>query len=401
MLVTNTLKMIFKRVVVGLMLGIGVSLSSVGISAEQGHNPHQAVMVASTSEPSESPATAVLDLGAMSSIDALVETLSSHQLVYVGETHDRYDHHRNQLAIIRGLHKHHPDLVIGMEFFQQPYQIYLDQYIGGDIDETAFLRGTEYFKRWGYDYRLYQPILRFAREQGIRLIALNIPKEITRKISTGGISSLSDIEKTQIPDTLDRSNQTYMTRLKMVFGMHPPREGHTLDRFVETQLVWDEGMAERAAAYFHKQPKGHMVLLAGSGHLIYGQGIPDRLERRVSLKSAIVINGLYSGVDRDVGDYLLLSEEQKLKPTGLMGVLLDSSEGKVRVESFTEDSPAKAAGMKKDDQITHVAGKPMTSYNDIRIALLNHSAGDLIDVRVLRESLFRSDKNMQFEIKLH
>jgi len=39
-------------------------------------------------------------------------------------------------------------------------------------------------------------------------------------------------------------------------------------------------MAERAADYLQRNPKRRMVVLAGSGHLMYGQGIPKRLLRR-------------------------------------------------------------------------------------------------------------------------
>ena len=59
-----------------------------------------------------------------------------------------------------------------MEMFQRPFQKVLDDYIGGKIDEAEFLKGTEYFKRWGFDYQLYRPILLFARSEKIPVVAL-------------------------------------------------------------------------------------------------------------------------------------------------------------------------------------------------------------------------------------
>ena len=37
-------------------------------------------------------------------IAALVDEVADRRVVMVGEMHDRYDHHLNQLAVIRGLH---------------------------------------------------------------------------------------------------------------------------------------------------------------------------------------------------------------------------------------------------------------------------------------------------------
>ena len=61
-----------------------------------------------------------------------------------------------------------------MEMFQQPFQRYLDEYVAGSIDEQTMLRATEYYRRWRMDFRHYAPILRYAREHGLPVIALNV-----------------------------------------------------------------------------------------------------------------------------------------------------------------------------------------------------------------------------------
>ena len=38
------------------------------------------------------------------------------------------------------------------------------------IEEEYLLRETEYFERWRFDYRLYRPIFRFARQQELWLV---------------------------------------------------------------------------------------------------------------------------------------------------------------------------------------------------------------------------------------
>ena len=101
--------------------------------------------------------------------EALVEKLAEERVVMIGEVHDRYDHHLNQLELLCRLHERHPDLAIGLEYFQQPFQGPLDAYLDLRIDTPEMLAQTEYYDRWQFDYRLYGPILEFARRRGIPL----------------------------------------------------------------------------------------------------------------------------------------------------------------------------------------------------------------------------------------
>jgi uncharacterized iron-regulated protein len=108
-----------------------------------------------------------VDLDTTLSLERLTAQLATKRVVFVAETHYRYDHHLNQLEIIRRLHQLDPNLAIGVEYFQQPFQPQVDDYIAGRTTEKEFLRATEYYQGWGWDYRLYAPIFRFAREQRI------------------------------------------------------------------------------------------------------------------------------------------------------------------------------------------------------------------------------------------
>ncbi len=112
-------------------------------------------------------ASPVLDLSSFSTMEQIIPALADKRVVFIGEQHTRYDHHLAQLEVIRRLHALHPQLAIGMEMFQQPFQRYLDDYVAGSIDEQAMLRATEYYRRWRMDYRHYAPILRYAREHGL------------------------------------------------------------------------------------------------------------------------------------------------------------------------------------------------------------------------------------------
>src|SRR5260370_39855697 len=136
-----------------------------------------------------------IDLDTTLSLDRLAAQLATKRVVFVGETHDRYDHHLNQLEIVRRLHQLDPNLAIGVEYFQQPFQSQVDDYIAGRTTEEEFLRATEYYQAWGYDYRLYAPIFRFARELRIPVRALNVPTAWASAVAKAGVARLSGQEE--------------------------------------------------------------------------------------------------------------------------------------------------------------------------------------------------------------
>jgi uncharacterized iron-regulated protein len=347
--------------------------------------------------------TAVVDLKALSTMDQLIEKLASKRVIFVGETHDRYEDHLDQLAVIEGLHKKGRDIAIGMEMFQQPFQSYLDAYVKGEISEKELLRKTEYFDRWRFDYRLYRPILRFAREHRVPLVALNLEQEITGKVGKGGLGSLSPQERARIPSDIDRDDQDYRKRLEAVFQQHPRAEEKDFERFLEVQLLWDEGMAERAARYLREYPEKTLVVLAGTGHLEYGQGIPRRLLRRVPVESAILLDGKQRGLDPEIADFLLYPQPVPLPASGQLGVLLDmDSKGEgIAVKGFAESGGAEDAGMEEGDRILAVGEYPIASYSDIRIALLGRHPGEKLPVEVLRKHLFGHGERLTLEVQLH
>ena len=127
--------------------------------------------------------TTALDLSATTNLEGIRPVLANNRVVLVGEIHDRYDNHLMQLELIRRLHAVHPRLAIGMEMFQQPFQDILDDYIAGRVDEKQLLRDTEYYRRWRYDFRLYAPILEYARENQLPVVALYYDANVRRVIA--------------------------------------------------------------------------------------------------------------------------------------------------------------------------------------------------------------------------
>jgi uncharacterized iron-regulated protein len=252
--------------------------------------------------------------GQLTATADMVNQLQQADVVYLGETHDRAADHAAQLAIIQTLHDRTPNLAIGLEMFQRPYQKLLDRYVAGELDEATLRDRSEYDKRWGFDWEMYAPILRYAKAQKIPLIALNTPTEVTRKVSRQGLNSLNWADRRFIPplSEIRTEPEAYRKMLAEIFtSMHPAgktTDPARFDRFFQAQVLWDETMADRIVQIPHRP----IVVLVGQGHLVYRYGIPDRVDRRKpGLKQIVILlspdpdQSAIDGQGQPIADYTI------------------------------------------------------------------------------------------------
>ncbi|MGB2926207.1 MAG: ChaN family lipoprotein [Limnothrix sp.] len=222
-----------------------------------------------------------------------LQPLMAADIVYLGEQHDSELDHQAQLEIIQELYKANPKLAIGLEMFQRQFQPVVDRYIAGEITEAEFVEQSEYKKRWGFPWELYAPILRFAREKKIPVLALNAPSEVVSRVAREGLANLTPVDFTYIPPIaqLDLSNVEYQNFVQGAFGSHGQHGDFNFDNFFAAQVVWDETMARTIADFRLANPDTKVVALAGQGHVIYGYGIPERVTRRIdkTLNSQIIV----------------------------------------------------------------------------------------------------------------
>ncbi len=95
----------------------------------------------------------VIQTAKISSMPGLTEKIKGRQVVFVGETHSSVEDHMLQMHVLETMYSQGWPLAIGVEWFQQPFQATLDDYVSGEIDERQLLRDTEYYRRWGFDSR--------------------------------------------------------------------------------------------------------------------------------------------------------------------------------------------------------------------------------------------------------
>ena len=318
-------------------------------------------------------------------------------VVFMGELHDQYAYHLNQLAVISALRERGLKVAIGMEMMQTPFQPFLDDYIGGAIDFVTMLRGTEYFARWKYDPRLYQPIFEYAQRYRLPLLALNAPRELTDRVSAVGISGLDEDERQQLPATLTPLDPEYRMVLEQVFEEHEEFGDMDLERFIDVQTTWDEVMGYHISQFVQDNPEHILVVLAGTQHVAHGYGIPARIEKHAGLRSLIILSENERAEHPEAADVFLDLTGEDLPANGRMGVLIDTSVSGAVVSGFAEDSPAKKAGVQPGDIIVAVDDQVVQRFEDIRLALWDKRPGEKVLLEVRRET----DVEMQMSFQLN
>lgn len=235
-------------------------------------------------------------------MERLIQNIKDKKIIYIGEFHDSYSHHRLQLELISKLHRQNKKLAVGMEMFQTRFQDIIDKYLDCRISEEQFLEQTEYDKRWGYDYALYKPLIDFFKEQKIPVIALNMDTEIIKQVGGRKLSSLSRTEFSKLPDYIDISNHGYKKMLFGIYSEHPDLMKNSFSKFYNAQVIRDEGMAERITEFLNNNPDYQIVILAGNGHVMYSHGIPSRTYNRNGIEYVTIVSDLK--YKRDIADYV-------------------------------------------------------------------------------------------------
>jgi uncharacterized iron-regulated protein len=333
----------------------------------------------------------VLDPTDDKSFDRLLDGLEGRRVIYLGETHDRYDHHLNQLQVIRGLHERGRALAIGLEAFQKPFQAHLDAYVSGRIGEGEMLRRTEYYDRWRFDYRLYRDILRFARDAGIPLVAINAPAELVEAVSEKGIAGLSPEQRAQLPTVISHADPAYRERLRRAFAMHGDLPEERFQRFLEVQSVWDEYMARESAGFLARNPETTLIVLAGSAHVLHDSAIPRRVSRRVAARDAVIVTAPFSPLPGAEPDYLLAARDVELAPRGRTGLALLERDGEVVIREVSPGSAAARAGVRPGDQLRRIDNVRVRGLADVRLALTDSAPGDRLTLELLPQGAATSE----------
>ena len=248
---------------------------------------------------------------------------------------------------------------------------------------------------------MVRPIFEFARENRIPILALNVSEEIHKKVYKGGLKSLTPEERAEIPADIQPANSSYTSRLQAIFDTHP--QANNFGNFVDGVLSWDEAMADTTVRYLNKHPQSKVVVLAGLVHILYGDGIPERVNRRLAgNQSVIAVNGADYGNFSNIADYALVTQSpEKLANTGKLGVTLTDNQDSVHISEFATSSPAEIAGLRLGDRIISLDGEQVASVAELKAIMFDKKPSERVQVTVHRQSIKSANKELQFVVQLN
>ncbi len=220
-----------------------------------------------------------------------VERVADADIVLVGELHTHSAVHLLQARLLAGLaNTSRADgrgLALSMEQFSRADQPVLDAYLAGRIGEAALIRDGNAWPNYQSDYR---PLVEFARQQHLPVIAANAPKPLVSCVGQEGPAWLDKLpahRRSQLARELTLTDDPY--RQKFMASIHHGDADGNARRFA-AQTSWDDTMAESMVDYLRSHPGQRIMHIAGNFHVEGGLGLASRIaSRNPALKVALVV----------------------------------------------------------------------------------------------------------------
>ena len=329
----------------------------------------------------------------------MIQEMKGSQIIHIGETHNSLPMHDLQFKIIQALYEQDRALTIGLEMFPSTSQDVLTKWSLGFMSEDEFIREAQWYVNWNFNFGFYRKIFLFAKENKIPMVALNAPKNVITKIRMQGWDALRDEEKSFVPKP-DLSHPEHRQLIRTIFessDLPPQMKGAGLDMMFEglyrAQAAWDHVMAANSVKAIQKERK-KMVVLAGSGHLIYNLGINLRAfqQSRLPFKTVISVfvgKGERSAqVARSLGDYLFGVQEEDRPAFPSVGLGFKKFEGidNLVIETKPIDGVALGRDFEKGDIVLSVDGRSFTDINELRTYLARFKWDEEVKFRLLRSA---------------
>ncbi|UCE39801.1 MAG: ChaN family lipoprotein [Candidatus Aminicenantes bacterium] len=333
------------------------------------------------------------------SFSEMIEEMAQSRLVYVGETHNSLPMHQIQAKIIQGLYEQDRDITVGLEMYPITQQEPLNKWSLGILSEEEFIREGQWYVNWNFHFGFYRDVFAVVKKNAVPLYALNVPRNVITKVRMRGWKALSEEEKEMVPE-LDLTHQDHRTLIRTVFessDLPPQMKGKGLEMAFEglyrAQTAWDETMAHHALSALHKEG-GKIVVLAGSGHLLYNLGINLRAHKKSQMPFKTVVCVVIPQGEQSVkiscslADYVwgIAEEGRPAYPSvGLRFKKFDGLDNLV-IERDPIDGVAKGSDFKRGDVVLLVDGKKHRSINELRMYLAQFTWGDRVAFQLLRDA---------------
>ncbi|MCK9610333.1 MAG: ChaN family lipoprotein [Candidatus Cloacimonas sp.] len=228
------------------------------------------------------------------SLQQMANELKKYDLIFFGEDHDNATLHKLERELVPLLDTKR-ELILSLEMFERDVQSDLDAYIEGWLTEDEFLAKSRPWSNYKDDYR---PLIEYAKQKKLTVIAANIPRSIAGKMARTGpdfTDTLPEEDKKWLPNKISYPDDSYKKAfLETLENMHSPMMNNNPDWLYQAQCLKDETMAESIVNALKMKPKARVLHFNGDFHSRYFSGTVSRVQEILPKKKIAVISPSYS-----------------------------------------------------------------------------------------------------------
>lgn len=222
----------------------------------------------------------------------LASKLQKYDVVFFGEYHDQSEIHQYELELLEAMYKAKgAKLALSMEMFEADNQSKLNNFLADTLSEENFLAASRPWPNYGTDYA---PLVNFAKEKKMPVIAANVPRFLAAHVaknnaSTEGVEAQYQQwlpKHTYAPEGAYKDKfYAQMSSPAAPMKMPPQR----LAAVYAAQCLKDDKMAESIAAFADAHQNMQILHINGCFHSDAHLGTAQKLEAlRSELKVAVI-----------------------------------------------------------------------------------------------------------------
>lgn len=228
--------------------------------------------------------------------EELAQRLVNTDVVVVGEYHGHHGSHLLQSRLQTALYRLRPEQVLAMEQFNLDHQDELNGYLQGEIGETEMIEDAGAWDNYRGSYR---PLVEFARQLNLPVIAANAPADVVRCVGRKGpeyLDSVSETIKQKLPADPFMETPAYREKFMAAIGASHQADDTMSQRMENTykaQLLRDNTMAARILQARAEYPEHQVLHLTGTFHSEEGLGTVALLKQRAPEVSVTVVSPVF------------------------------------------------------------------------------------------------------------
>ncbi|MEM8670985.1 MAG: ChaN family lipoprotein [Planctomycetota bacterium] len=285
--------------------------------------------------------------GVEASMEEILAAAKKIDVLFLGEYHDDPVAHHLEKSILEQVHSDRPvkkngdgtrPLALSMEMFERDTQMILDEYLSDLVTEKYLIKDGRAWKNYESDYK---PLVEFAKENQLTVIAANAPRRYVNLVGREGRNALGQLSDQALSLSLPplpyaEPSPAYANKFHSLmdkFGRdRAKKKGEAFDDSEEAvakraadradslaaQALWDASMAYSIARQLADEPDSQVLHINGSFHTEKRLGIPEHLQSYRPNTSLLVVTILAddsfpdfdTGTMESSGDFVIVTDNQ-------------------------------------------------------------------------------------------